>query len=322
MTKKRSVVNHKEFTDRLALISNYYDSHIKKYMLTVVRKYFLKTWSCISATVKPAPKGMPIFEGFRNADTGKILNTVPVVLQMKDGPKLQYVDRSDPMYLMQRNGETVFLDLSLMGEIQTDIQNIAHWMRSAYPQPRDLSMIPYDVALKKAVEWQMQQEKEAEKTRKQQLEDLKTKALDGLVLLATGSITVNGENNTCMLLKLNTREAIEYEGLRLHHCVGDYYYRERVEKSEAEIWSFRYSLMEPAFTCEIEIDQDDAPGVPEWGKRTLLQCRGLQNEPPNEGERCSILKGLHLLGIHTHLFGHWLDTNLANSKWELVVPKL
>jgi hypothetical protein len=303
------------------MISSGWDSHIQKYVTTVVRKHFLKNWDHTSATVTPAPQGLPQFCGFRDIDTNKIIDQVPIILQTNSGPKIQYIHRDDPMYDMAQNGETVFLDLSYMGEIQTHIQNIAHWLRIKYPQPRDLSMIPYGEAWKKSAEWRIQLEVEEEKTRKVQLEELKTKALNGCVLLAEGSITVNGIEKTCMLLNLTTKEAIEYEGLRLHHCVGDSFYWNMVKEKREEIWSFRYSLMEPAFTCEIDIDTETSVKVITPCKKVLLQCRGLQNKAPDIDimEPNLIAKGLKLFDVDLQLFRHWESEENSSVKWNKIL---
>lgn len=298
----RNVVNHAEFTSRLGLLSHGMDTHISKYVNTVVRKHFLKNWSRVSAVVRPAAKGVPKFDGFRDADTHKLLNKVPLTLQTPNGPQLQYVDCEDPMYIMSKQGETVFLDINYLGEIQDEIQDVVHWLRIKYPQPRDLSMIAYVEAKKKATEWRIQLELDAEKTRKAQVLELQTKALAGLEHLAVGTYTVNGEQRTCFLLRLTTGAAFTYEGLRLHHCVGDHYYWNRYEEGLSEIWSFRYSLMEPAFTIEVDKTSTIVPGM-------LVQCRGLQNRSPDWEEALMITEGLQLFNIDLSLFPQWTNVS-------------
>jgi hypothetical protein len=59
----RSVVNHQEFTDRLASISRHRPKHIQDYVKTTVRKFFLKNWEKASEAKKS--EKTPKFLGFK-----------------------------------------------------------------------------------------------------------------------------------------------------------------------------------------------------------------------------------------------------------------
>lgn len=293
----RSVVNHEEFTNRLAQYATQQEPHIQEYILTVARKHFLKNFPHAS-TIKKPPGGVPKFYGLRDPNTNAVVDRIPLFIQTKEGPKLHYTSRNDLLYRMVKSGETVFLDMSYMGIIQEEIRELVQWMRAVYPQRRDLTSISYPDAQKKAAEWQQAREKAAEKKRKELIAELRVKALAGTVPIAT--VQYNTHDVLCdgLLLKLHTKEALEYEGARLHHCVGDSFYWKDVEIGLCEIWSYRQSLTEPMYTIEVKIDKDK-------GTKTLMQCRGLQNAEPNSLECEIIAKGMALFDVKMMLFTYW-----------------
>lgn len=252
----RSVVNHQEFTDRLKNLCYNRPEHIRRYVETVVRKYFLKNWEK-SFKLEQA-KGAPKLSGFKDRDQ-KDYETLSIAFQTSEGVVVKHVRPGSEMYEMIKRGETVFLDLEYMADIQQEILPILDWMHATYNQPRDLTSIAYQDAVKKSKEWHEDRLKRQEEEKKQRRERLAVSSLAGTQILFKINFTLNGKPEEWLLCNLVSQDALVYEGDRLHHCVGDgdFYYTQVKEKISC-IWALRKSLLEPMLTMTISINRADA----------------------------------------------------------------
>jgi hypothetical protein len=288
----RHVVNHKEFTDRLALIASRKPPHIAKYITTVIRKFFLKNWERTEKIEKP-PRGVPRFYGLSDREGRRHEVAIPFVIQTKNGPEVTTVYSDDPMYEQVKSGTAVFLDLDFMADIQNEIQDVLIWMQTVYSQPRDLTSIAYPDAKKKAKEWHDEEEKRRQRIEEKQKAEARRLATEGAEpIFRITAKRLTGETATWTVYNLSTESSLVYEGVRLHHCVAGYW--PMVERKTTYIWSLREKPADPLLTLEVgRIDHE------------LYQARGLQNTNPTHDEMVLIKNISEKFGMGLKLFPHF-----------------
>lgn len=242
----RSVANHEEFTKRLTLLVSGRPEHVRKYVETVARKFYLKNWSKSAEIIRA--KGVPKFKGIKDSLT--------VTFETADGPVIKHVQPGTEMYeMLTRNAEgaVVFLDLEYLAEISAELQPILDWLQDTYRQPRDLSFLPFQAASQKSKEWHEERVRRAEKLREDERKQLAISSLDGSRPLCEITFNLNGEPKKWVLYNLVTFAALQYEGNKLHHCVGDEFqnYWKSLQNEEIMIWSLRQELLDPLITFTV-----------------------------------------------------------------------
>jgi hypothetical protein len=285
----RHVVNHQQFTDRLALLARREPDHIKHYILTVVRKHFLKNWER-TEKIESAPRGVPVFHGLRDKDGNKRGAAIPFVIQTANGPEATSIFTDDPLYEQVKNGGAVFINMEFMAELQNEIRDVLDWMRITYTQPKDLSMMAFVDAQRKAKEWHEAEERKRERQNKRVLEELMRKAeLGAMPLFEIECSFQTNPRKKWLIMNLTTASSLEYEGMRQHHCVADY--APAVLRGDTLIWSLRTSPLDPALTLQISPYD-----------RNLYQARGLLNSNPTHEEIVVLNALAKTAGLKLELF--------------------
>jgi hypothetical protein len=283
------VINNKEFTERLAMLSSREPPHIQKYITTVIRKYFLKNWERIEK-IEKAPQGVPVFYGLSDKEGKTHSSSQTLVIQTKNGPEASFVHSGDPMYEQLISGEAVYLDLEYMAEIQNEIQDVLIWMKTVYSKPRDLTVMPYLDAKSKAKIWHLEADKRRERDRLKLAEQSKKNLEEGSVPIFTiRSKFMDLPEKDWFVYNLSSKESLEYEGVRLHHCVALYW--PQVERGETWIWSLRSMPTEPVLTLQVSPYD-----------KNLYQAKGLQNSNPTHEENVVVKKLAEFVGIELKLF--------------------
>jgi PcfJ-like protein len=222
---------------------------------------------------------------------------------------------------MLQRGQTVFLDLEYMEDIQQQLTPILDWLQQVYTTPRDLSSIAYSDAIKKSEEWHHGRERLLHRQQGDERRRLEVSSLAGTHIMFKISFKLNGEDQEWLLCNLISPESLKYEGNRLHHCVGDGYYWDLIKNNHAMIWALRKSLMEPNLTLTV-----NKSFVSGQGNGTVIAMLGLLNRRVTRIESSVLKKLFEDLKINIGLFSEFfMDTPSTQStdkiesvKYELV----
>lgn len=303
----RSVINHEQFTNELLYVARGRPKHVKEYVKTVARKYYLKHWDQYCTIQKPT-KG-PKFFGFKSSD-GSDYEPMTITIKTELGPIIKEVEKDSELYTMIQRGDVVVLDMESFHIVSRELRPILDWMTAVYATPKNLSSIQFEVALVKAKEWHEEQARIAKSLAESERQKLAVASITGTTpVFEIGLIDRRGEPETkeiWYLYHLASDEALQYEGNKLHHCVGNGFYWSTIKRGLQSIWSLRQSLMEPTLTITFDKDKETE------GKPRVIVANGLMNSQMTTKQIYLLQEPIKMLGadhniVPLHLISSELD---------------